>query len=64
MTPCTNLKDLPYLFQAGRAVPEIVQFVASLKKDLQQKGEWTPEAEQAFSDLLDAEAQDSAWQPE
>lgn len=64
MNLATLLKYLPFLFQAGRTIPQIVQFVNDVKSDLEQKDEWTPEAEKAFADLLDAEEKDSAWKPE
>lgn len=58
------IKYLPFLVQAGRTIPEIVAYVNAVRDDLQQKEEWTPNAENAFIELLDAESKDSAWTPE
>ena len=50
--PVILLQFLPYLFQAAADIPQIYDFLNRARTDLQQKNEWTPEAEQAFTQGL------------
>lgn len=58
------IKYLPFLFKAGQTIPEVLEFIEKLKTDFQQKDEWTPEADQAYRDSLDALERDPDSQPE
>jgi hypothetical protein len=48
------IQFLPYLTQAAKAVPEIIDFVEQLKAIFERKDIWTPEAATAFDGSLQA----------
>lgn len=50
--PAIILSFLPYLFQAAKAVPQIVDFIQKTRTNLQQTGEWSQEAEDIFTKEL------------
>ena len=54
----TFLKYLPYLIQLGQSVPRVLEFVTKMKANYHSRGEWTPEADAAFTDEL------AKWKPE
>lgn len=60
----TIIKYLPWLLKAGQTVPEVIAFVNQIKADFEQKGEWTPAADQLYRDSLDALAADPDFQPD
>jgi hypothetical protein len=62
--PALILQFLPYLFQAAKAVPQIVDFIKAIREHLKQTGEWTPDAETVFKQSLTDLENDPAWQPE
>jgi 3'-phosphoadenosine 5'-phosphosulfate sulfotransferase (PAPS reductase)/FAD synthetase len=62
--PAIILSFLPYLFQAAKAVPEILTFVKNTRQHLQQTGEWTNEAEATYKQSLADLENDPAWKPE
>lgn len=54
----TFLVFLPYLFQAAQSVPKILEYINKMKANYQARGEWTPEADAAFTAELEN------WKPE
>lgn len=60
------LQFLPYLFQAAAAVPQIWEYVQKVKADFQQKGEWSQEADDAFTAELQGLKDNPPpwWKPE
>ena len=54
----TFLKYLPYLIQLGQSIPRIMEFIQKMKANYEARGEWTPEADAAFTEEL------ARWRPE
>ncbi len=52
------IQYLPYLIQLGQSIPRILEYVQEMKDNYQARGEWTPEADAAFTDEL------AKWNPE
>ena len=60
------LQFLPYLFQAARDVPEILDYINKVRESLKQSGEWNQETEDAFTKELQ-DLKDNPpdwWKPE
>lgn len=56
------LQYLPYLFQAAQEIPQILDFIKKIRSNLQQDKQWTPEAEQIFTQgLQDLEDNPPDW---
>jgi hypothetical protein len=56
------LQFLPYLFQAATTIPQIWDYIQKVKADLQQKGQWSKEMEEAFNlELQNLEANPPDW---
>lgn len=47
------LTYLPDLFAAAQSIPRILQFIQDTKANFEAKGEWTLEADQAFTAELE-----------
>ncbi len=52
------LKYLPYIMQAAGSIPSLLDFAKKMKANYEAKGEWTPEADVAFTQEL------ANWHPE
>ena len=55
------IQFLPYLVQAAKTIPEIVDFVQQLRTIFARTTTWTPEAEAAFDASLETMRSDPAW---
>lgn len=49
----TFLTFLPYLVQAANSVPKIMDFILKTKENFQARGEWTADADAAFTAELE-----------
>jgi hypothetical protein len=60
------LQFLPYLFTAAQDIPQIYEYIQKVRADLQQKDEWTPEAEDAFNKELQTlkDSPPAWWKPD
>lgn len=56
------LKFLPYLVDAAKTIPQIIDFVSELRTIFARTKTWTPEAEKAFDDSLEAMRSDPDFQ--
>ena len=60
--PAIILQFLPYLFEAAKSVPQILDYIRKTRQTLQATGEWSQETEDAFTAELDAlEANPPPW---
>lgn len=62
--PAIILQYLPYLFEAAKAVPQIMNYISAVRTNLKQTGEWTNEMEASYLASLDQMGLDPAWQPD
>jgi hypothetical protein len=60
--PALLLTFLPYLFQAAKAVPQVMDYIHKTREHLQQTGEWTQEMEDSFTkELQDLQSNPPDW---
>ena len=60
------LQFLPFLFQAAKDIPEIMDYINKVRASLQQSGEWSQAAEDAYTKELQ-DLKDNPpdwWKPE
>lgn len=62
--PAILLTYLPYLFEAAKSVPQILNYIHAVRENAKQTNEWTTEMEEAYSISLVQMGLDPAWQPQ
>lgn len=58
------IQYLPNLIQAGKSIPEVMEFVRKTRDTLKQTKELTPEEEAAFDAYEDQITSQEHWKPE
>lgn len=62
--PAIILQYLPYLFEAAKSVPQIMNYITAVRTNLRQTNEWTDEMETEYDKSLTAMEADPAWTPD
>lgn len=61
--PALLLQFMPYLFEAAKSVPQILDYIHKQKENFQRTDEWTDEMDALYTKSLVDLGLDPAWTP-
>lgn len=64
MTPALFLQFLPYLIQGAQEVPKLIEYIAQMRANFKQVGQWTNDEDAKFNQSLIDMGKDPAWIPD